>query len=80
MKWIVAILTVLTFGAFPNVFGGDQGWAGSWQPRVVDDDTLTYLRDMAGSAQQSDTGEVFRWCQVDLQSGEFEYPATGRFQ
>jgi hypothetical protein len=58
----------------------DIGWAGSWEPLVVPNDTLEVLRELAGTQVVNErTGKPFVMCQVHLGSGRFEYiTRTGR--
>jgi hypothetical protein len=55
----------------------DAGWSGSWDPTMVDDETKTLLRDLAGAAILGKNGRPNEWCLVNLRTGELRYPARG---
>jgi hypothetical protein len=50
------------------------GWAGFWQPRQLDDEQLNIIRDIAGEAILSPSGEPYEWCSVSLKDGQLKYP------
>lgn len=52
----------------------DQGWGGAWDPKVVNEGTIAYLRDVVGTASLRRNGRPHQWLAVDLQSGEYVYP------
>ena len=54
---------------------GDEGWEGKWEPNIVNNNTLSDLRDRAGDPVLSKTGRPVEWCIVNLRTGEFRYPA-----
>ncbi len=53
--------------------GEDQGWAGSWEPMIVDGDVLQKLRDVVGQSKLTRKGEIQFMCRVNLQTGEVKY-------
>jgi len=57
----------------------DEGWGGSWEPHIVDEDTLKKLRDLAGQPVTGRGGRYLSKIQVDLMSGETQYPAPGGY-
>jgi len=55
---------------------GDEGWAGSWEPHVIDDETMEKLRDLAGEpVPNTRTGKPLELMTVNLRTGETIYPA-----
>ncbi len=57
----------------------DKGWAGSWEPNIVDEGSLNELKDRAGEPVMGKNGKPLEWCRINLRTGEFEYPARGGY-
>jgi len=53
----------------------DKGWAGAWDPIVVDEATLDKLRELAGEPVLMKNGRPNRLCAVNLMNGMLTYPA-----
>jgi len=51
----------------------DQGWSGSWEPMIVDAETLAKIRDVVGQAKMHRGGKVKFMCGINLQTGEVSY-------
>jgi len=51
----------------------DSGWAGSWEPMIIDAETLQKVRDVVGQSKQHRDGKTKYMCGVNLQTGEVTY-------
>lgn len=47
----------------------DEGWGGAWSDKIVQPDTLTNLRDLAGPSPSPGKS----WVMVNLKDGEFKW-------
>ena len=52
----------------------DVGWAGSFEPKIIDAALVQKLRDYAGQSIQGRNGSIFKMFEVNLETGEYSYP------
>lgn len=55
----------------------EKGWAGAWEPNIVDEGSLNELKNRAGEPVLGRGGKPLEWCAVNLRTGEFRYPSGG---
>jgi len=55
----------------------EKGWAGAWEPNIVDEGSLNELKNRAGEPVLGKRGVPLEWCAVNLRTGEFRYPSSG---